>query len=485
MSVLSYLPHQPQQVLDALRQGNISTIEVATEQVPDFFLLYAIESGLLEALAKSFPDPRVQQPEISLYLLLAAGIAGHLAGLYALSQLPYALHSPKLLAALGVQVVVHQPGKGISRKGTQQETAFHGDVVRKLLEQIDKHNTQEGRLPGQTLIDWYNTQVGRLFCQAVDAKPCVHILDCTDLCVPLKNENYQHSGLSTKDNKPERGYKLGTLRSLLDEGALLTGIAWGQIQEADLYVTQDLVRQNTHLHPGDILVEDRGFIDATTINHLKRERGVDVYTGLKKDMLLLRGAIAQATSRPGDWRAHPTRKGQQIQRVEGLGGPGGLWEALSVPMNVCVVRKKDKDTGQFEYFGFATTDLTASARQIITTYQVRPEVEEDYRQLKSESWQIQHFCATRLVQILWHVVLTLLAYNLFQVYANTEAGRSFAGKTKQRLEREQRRSGKVYFLVCTAGAFGVYEANQLLYLLLDLPEQVRQSIRALLQPKLE
>ena len=71
------------------------------------------------------------------------------------------------------------------------------------------------------------------------------------------------------------------------------------------------------------------------------------------------------------------------------------------------------------------------------------------------------------------------------MYANTEAGRSFAGKTKQRLEREQRRSGKVYFLVCTAGAFGVYEANQLLYLLLDLPEQVRQSIRALLQPKLE
>ena len=83
------------------------------------------------------------------------------------------------------------------------------------------------------------------------------------------------------------------------------------------------------------------------------------------------------------------------------------------------------------------------------------------------------------------MVLTLLAYNLFQVYANTEAGRRFAGKTKQRLEREQRRSGAVYFLVCTAGGFGVYEANQILYLLLDLPQEVRQTIRALLQPKLE
>ena len=100
MSVLTYLPHQPDQVLQALREGNIRAIEIAAEEMPDLFLHYAIESGLLETLAKSFPDPRTQQPEVSLYILLAAGIAGHFAGLYALSQLPYALHSPKLLAAL-------------------------------------------------------------------------------------------------------------------------------------------------------------------------------------------------------------------------------------------------------------------------------------------------------------------------------------------------------------------------------------------------
>ena len=122
MSTLTYLPHRPEQVLEALRRGQISAIEVATEQVPDLFLLYALESGLLDKLAHSFPDPRMQQPEIAPRILLAAGIAGHLAGLYALSQLPYALHCPKLLAALGVQVVVHQPGRGLSRKGTQQES---------------------------------------------------------------------------------------------------------------------------------------------------------------------------------------------------------------------------------------------------------------------------------------------------------------------------------------------------------------------------
>jgi hypothetical protein len=128
--LLRYLPHEPDQVLAALRQGQISTIVPATEQVPDFFVHYALESGLLEQLTASFPDPRKQQPEIAMRLLLAAGIAGHFAGLYALSQLPYALHSAKLLTLLGVQVVVQQPGNGLSRKGTKDDTSFHGDVVR-------------------------------------------------------------------------------------------------------------------------------------------------------------------------------------------------------------------------------------------------------------------------------------------------------------------------------------------------------------------
>ena len=64
--------------------------------------------------------------------------------------------------------------------------------------------------------------------------------------------------------------------------------------------------------------------------------------------------------------------------------------------------------------------------------------------------------------ILWHVLLTLLSYDLFRVYADTDAGRAFAGKTKQRIERERRRNPQVQFLVCTAYAFAVFEAKQLL-----------------------
>lgn len=82
--------------------------------------------------------------------------------------------------------------------------------------------------------------------------------------------------------------------------------------------------------------------------------------------------------------------------------------------------------------------------------------------------------------ILWHVILTLLAYNLFQVYANTKAGREFAQKTKQKLQREKRRNPPTYVLVCTRDAYGFYETKSLLYVLLDLPDEVRGKIRDLL-----
>ena len=120
MSALGYLPNSPDQVLDALRQGLVTAIDVATEEVPDLFLIYAIESGLLDELATSFPDPRTQNPEIPMRLLLAAGIIGHFTGLYALSQMPYAIHSQRRLSELGVQVVVNQPGQGLSRRGTRK-----------------------------------------------------------------------------------------------------------------------------------------------------------------------------------------------------------------------------------------------------------------------------------------------------------------------------------------------------------------------------
>src|SRR5947209_9315507 len=196
MPALNYLTHRPDEVLEALRHGEITALETAVEQLADLFLLYALESGLLDRLAQTFPDPRQQQPEIPMRLLLGAGIVGHFAGLYALSQSPYALHSPRLLSELGVQVQVMQPGEGLSKKGTKQPVAFHADVLGKLLELLAWKERQNQLRPGQSLLDWFNTQVGTLFCGAVGAQPTLHILDCSDLIVPLKNERYEGAGVT-------------------------------------------------------------------------------------------------------------------------------------------------------------------------------------------------------------------------------------------------------------------------------------------------
>lgn len=477
MPTLRYLTHRPDEVLDALRCGEILALESATEEMPDFFLLYALQSGLLDRLATTFPDPRQQQPEIPMRLLLAAGMAGHFAGLYALSQSPYALHSPRLLAELGVQVQVLPPGEGLSRKGTQHPVAFHADVLRKMLDTLAWKEGQADQSSGESLLAWYNQYVGEAFCQAIDAEPMLHILDCTDLTVPLQNDRYQGSGVSSKKQTVERGYKLGTLRSLLDQGAVVTGIGWGPLNAHDLTVTRSLLRTSVHLRPGDTLLYDRGFLDGAEITFLKSERKVDVCTGLKSDMNLCKGAIVHAQSCPGAWQAHPTRKRQRIQLVQNL---SGLWPELGVPMNVCVVEDVDPKTGEIAYFCFVATDLSLSAKQLIELYQIRPEIEEGYRQLKSESWHIDLFHATRQVPILWHVILTLLAYNLFQVYANTKVGQSFAQKTKQQLQRELGRNPPTYLLVCTQDAYGFFETKALLYVLLDLPDKVRQKIRNLL-----
>jgi hypothetical protein len=58
-------------------------------------------------------------------VLLAAGIAGALAGEYALSQAGAALHSPAVLAELGYNVAWLVPGEGLSRRGTEEEALFH------------------------------------------------------------------------------------------------------------------------------------------------------------------------------------------------------------------------------------------------------------------------------------------------------------------------------------------------------------------------
>jgi len=72
-----------------------------------------------------------------------------------------------------------------------------------------------------------------------------------------------------------------------------------------------------------------------------------------------------------------------------------------VKINTCVVRK-EKGPGNYEYYVFMTTNIGLSAKQIIMYYQDRPEIEEDYNQLKND-WGIKEFQSTKYVEIIFHI----------------------------------------------------------------------------------
>ncbi|GHU14778.1 hypothetical protein FACS1894161_5470 [Spirochaetia bacterium] len=61
---------------------------------------------------------------------------------------------------------------------------------------------------------------------------------------------------------------------------------------------------------------------------------------------------------------------------------------------------------------FVTTDTTKSAAQIRGTYEMRPEIEDDYRQLK-DFWRLEDFKSTKISLITVHMICVLLGYLLF------------------------------------------------------------------------
>ncbi|QIB28099.1 transposase [Caloranaerobacter azorensis] len=207
---------------------------------------------------------------------------------------------------------------------------------------------------------------------------------------------------------------------------MIEEIVFGSIKTHDLELCKDLILKSKVLKEGDILINDRGFISREIINKLKKERKVDVYVPAKKNMDIYKQAVEIAKGE-GKWHKHPTksRKEQEIQLIKDV---GMFWQSdkpnEDVKINACVVYDKKKK----EYFVFLTTDTKKTAKQIIKTYELRPEIEEDYRQIK-EFWKLEDFKSTKYNFILFHIVMLLIGYMYFQIYKNTEEGQKYAKKS--------------------------------------------------------
>jgi Transposase DDE domain len=508
-------------VRQAIELGEIAHMETASEELTDEFLLFAIARGLLQTWAEAFPDPR-REPEIGMEVILPAHIAARFAGLYSMRKAGYVLRSARVLGALGYSAEVIEPAQGLSWRGTSDDKLFSGAVVRKLLVQMEQQADlsqvacllppqkpsvavkvrkrasrravkqavdaadaeARAQLVAAQLVNWYNQHVGVSMVQyaRLGRGRRLPILDTTHVEVALETGTYECSGVVKNDDGTySRGYKLATWRTLLDSAGLLTHVALSAIQVHDLAVCRPLLEQAVVWRSGDLLLEDRGFLDGATLSALKRTRQVDVIIPLKANMLAPQEAIALAEL-ADKWDAHPSRAGQTIAWVHGV---EPMWPECHVPLNACVIRFWHKKKKRLDHIVLVTTDLELSASWIVRHYEERPEIEQDYEQMKSGGWQLQKLSSTRYSEIVFYVLTVVLSYSLYQLFANTQAGRRFADKTRQALAFEQLRTQRTHIIVYAGGHFEIFETLSFVQMVLHLAPPVQETLRVWLAEHLK
>ena len=397
--MLRYCRHHDEHAMDSIiGSGNLRGIAKGSTDLVDNIIINMCDSGIIDLLDERF-DKRAQNTAVSFELLLASSIAAKMKIHTSLTDIPYAIQDPRTLGKLLCNATAKKDG--LLTEGT----------IRNFIKKYDADD----------FFGFYNDTVQKIM-KHKGLNPNIFMLDCTKIEVNLDNNNYENSTVGRdKDFKVARGYKLATIRGIVGNTGIITDIEFGTIAQHDLPLSKDMVMNSKSFKEEDILIYDRGFSERGLIDYMKSERKVDIYTPLKKNMLAYKDTVPIAKEY-NNWEPHPTRKGQKIQFVENI---GARWSPSSnnVQLNGCVIWIEETD----EYMVIVTTDLKASAKQIIKIYELRPQIEEDYRQLK-DFWKIEDFKSTKYNTIAYHIMCVLFGYLFYQLYTISDEGKEYAGK---------------------------------------------------------
>ena len=87
---------------------------------------------------------------------------------------------------------------------------------------------------------------------------------------------------------------------------------------------------------------------------------------------------------------------------------------------------------------------------------------------------MDEFTSTSLVQVLYHLICVLLAYNLYYMPILRQ---DRIMHLKRQLRRQQARNHEVSMLVCAGGHYGVFNAEYLIWILLGLPKEIQEVLK--------
>ncbi len=438
-------------LIEKIKANNFDKVVSSQSNLVDDIILTMHKQGILDCLTQAMPDKRKHNTTIPFNLVMALSIAAKMKIKTSLTDIPYAITDHRVLSQLGYNIV--DTDRNL-KNGMMQESS-----LRFLF----------GKYTADDLFKNYNLAVQDYVMPKLDIVPNIHILDCTELSVNFDNENYEGATITTnKYNKPDRGYKLACIRGIVDDTGIIEEICFGGMNVHDLKLSEKMLRTTKIFKPGDILIEDRGFLNRELINYLKIKREMDTYIPLKSNMNAYHIAI-QIAEEGNNWEPHPSRKNQKIALVTHL--KNYWWSDIEqsrkkyqdnedVEINCCVVRDDESNN----YFVFATTDTSVTAKQIIQIYELRPEIEEDYRQLK-DFWKLEDFKSTKLNMVSLHIIMVLFGYLFFLLYTLLPDGEEYAHKSLPViLKNYQPPASPPYLVFYADDYFGVFSIAEIIKL---------------------
>jgi len=450
-------------VLEAIRKGEIDAADLAFPNLIDDIILKMKSLGLTAQLADILGDKRKDNAVIPFEMMLILLITAKMKIKTSLTDVPFAINDAATLSEIGWNIWDNERGleEGLMTEG----------AVRHFI----------GKYEADDLVNAYNRYIRDCVSTTMGVSPDIHILDCTKLEVELSNDRYQQSDVVKDGNTVSRGYKLATLRGIVGDTGVIEEIRIASIKTHDLTACEEMVKESAMLKPGDILINDRGFISRELLNFMKNQRNVDIYIPLKRNMEAYEQAVSLAIE-ANRWAKHPNkkRKTQEIAFVKQLGAYWiGEKPAEDVEINACVVRDQVGEN-TYEYYVFITTDLSVSARQILKTYELRPEIEEDYRQLK-DFWEIEDFKSRKYHFIVFNVVMVLFGYLFFQLYRLGPEGKAYEGKSLPIALKNYVPVGAKGVVCYRDQYFGLFELLEFMDLYAGLDPTIRLRLRPVLK----
>lgn len=445
--------------------------------------------NIVDMIPTYISEKRKYKSNILIEIVIMSAIQARMKQIFSISEMPMALTSQVLIEKFKLNIEYNK-GDNILKESN----------IRAFLDRYDDKNKEAVNYNNEFISIFNNFNKDIL--NKVGINSNIHILDGSVLDVNYDNENYEGSSITFKGGKYLRGYKIGLLRGVTDNGGVVEDVIMGTASTNDEKLVEDWIVESKYLKPNDYLLEDRGFLDIDVFRKLN-DKGVNIVVPCKKNMDIYTAAVDGAKAQ-NDWVKHPNkkRKGQDITLVKNL---ELFWLSdkdrnkkpqnikLSYKINAAVIRfeiDKNKDVltdeeiiktdGKYAYAVILTNDVTIGCERIIRLYEMRPEIEEDFRQLK-DFWGLNTYKSTKYNIISFVIMISLLSYNFYQIFKETEEGKEYIGKNYVVEHKKGLYIVKgIRTIISIDDYFAVFYMDELLDLYTELSKTKREQLKKLL-----